>query len=437
MPASPFSSRLHGGLFAPGALAPLLTDGAEVRSMLLVWRALAAAQAAEGLIPETAARAIGRAALEAEIDPAALAEGTARSAVPVPALLAAFREAVGAPEPAGWVHWGATSQDVMDTALALRLRQALLVMEDGLDGAIRALAALAGGEAATPLAARTWAVPAVPTTLGAVAAEWGRPLLAARAALGAVRADALRVSLSGAAGTLSAMGPEGPAVRARMAGALGLLDPGASIHADRQGVAGLSAWCTRAAGASAKAAEDVIAMVAAGEARLEGAGASSTMPQKANPVLPSLVVALARAQVGLDAALQGARIHRGQRDGAAWMTEWLLLPQVLLGTNRALTALRETLEALRPDRAAMAAMGGDVLGLIHAEAISLALTGPLPRAEAQAETQRLAARARAQGTPLPALAARAHPDVAFPPAGTGTAEADARAFAARAREALG
>ena len=124
MPASPFDSALYRDFWQDADTARLFTDSAEIRAMLLVWGALAKAQAAHGMIPETAAQAIQRGALEVQIDPAALAPETGRSGVVVPALVKAFRDALPGPEHRQYIHWGATSQDIMETGLVLRLRRA-------------------------------------------------------------------------------------------------------------------------------------------------------------------------------------------------------------------------------------------------------------------------------------------------------------------------
>jgi 3-carboxy-cis,cis-muconate cycloisomerase len=200
------------------------------------------------------------------------------------------------------------------------------------------------------MAARTYAQAATPTSFGAVAAAWGRPLLARRTALAELQDRLLMVSLSGAAGTLSAMGPAGPAIRAALAEALGLADPGAGWHAERDRIAGFSAWMTATAGALGKIGEDLILMTQTGlqEVRLGQGGGSSTMPQKSNPVRPSLLVAVARQMTALDAAMQGALLHRQQRDGAAWITEWMTLPQMCLGLARALSRPPRPWTASRP-----------------------------------------------------------------------------------------
>ena len=239
MSASAFDSTLYGLLWGDAELAKLFSDTAEIKAMLIVEGALAEAQAKAGLIPEDAAAAIKAAAYEAMPDAQAMAAGTGKSAVPVPALVDAFRKEMGDDPAAAFVHYGATSQDIIDTALALRLRQALALYAERLRAMLGALADLAEEHATLPMAARTYGQAATPTSFGAVAAGWGRPLLALTRDFDRTSTGIARVSLSGAAGTLSAMGPKGPEVRAHLAAALDLSDPEATWHTDRTGITAL------------------------------------------------------------------------------------------------------------------------------------------------------------------------------------------------------
>jgi 3-carboxy-cis,cis-muconate cycloisomerase len=434
MPASPADSAIYGGLFGDVETARLFTDSAELRAMLLVEGALARVQGDLGVIPAEAAAFIDRAAREVQIDPAALADDTARNGVPVPGLLAAFRKATDAPEPMRWLHWGATSQDIVDTALALRLRRVLDLWETRLTALIVCLGALAETHADLPMAARTYGQAATPSTFGAQVASWGRPLLRHRERLPPLRKDVLQVSLSGAAGTLSAMGAKGPQVRAALAEALGLTDPGASWHSERDGIAALGAWMAGLCATLGKLGEDLILLTATGlsEVRITGAGGSSTMPQKQNPVGPSVLVALARQVIGLSGTLTGAGLHRQARDGAAWFTEWLTLPQMCISTGRALALAGDLAGRVQPDAVAMARVLAAGAGTIHAEALTFALATRMPRPDADAAVKHLCAEALKTGTDLRTLAARDWPGLDVPPA-LGEAPAEARAFAATAK----
>ncbi|SMY08436.1 lyase family protein [Flavimaricola marinus] len=441
MSASLYDSAIFRDLMQDRETAMLFTDTAELRAMLLVWGALAQAQAKAGIVPDVSAKAIQRAAMEIQIDPAALASATGKNAVPVPALLASFRGEMTAPEHAAWVHYGATSQDIMDTGLALRLRQVLSLAEKRLVGIVTALGKLAEAEAETIMAGRTYGQVATPTTFGAMVASWGWPLLTLLKQLPAQRDAVLRVSLSGAAGTLSVMGDAGPQVRADLAAGLGLNDPGHSWHSDRSGIAGLSAWITQVTGALGKIGADLALMAQSGisEARSGAAGGSSTMPQKQNPVGPTVLMAIAAQIVGLNSVMQSAQVHRQQRDGAAWISEWLSFPQICLGLGRSLALAEELINSTVADPAQMRANLDDGRGLIFAEALSFRLSETLPRPDAQAAVKSLCATCLSDGTPLPDLARAAYPDLSLDDvfdmgAQLGLAPSEARAFAATAAE---
>lgn len=436
MAASVFSSALYGPLFGTGEVGRLWSDSAEVRAMLLVEGALAKVQGAQGVIPELSAAFIHRSSLEVQIDPAGLAKATAQNGVSVPGLVTAFRTAMEAPEHAQYAHWGATSQDIIDTALMLRLRQTLATLEDRLRALLGHLGTEAAQHAETVMPARTYGQHATATSWGAVLAQWGMPLADAVDRLPALRDGALWVSLSGAAGTSSALGACAPETRAELAKALNLADPGRSWHTDRGPILRISNWMADVVATLAAMGDSLIGLAGSdtGEIRLGGAGGSSTMPQKQNPVAPSVLVALNHQMGGLRSTLQAASTHQYQRDGAAWFTEWMVLPQIALCA----AASVETADTLMlqvtpvPDRMATHAGG---LGLIHAEALSFALASHMPRPEAQAETKGLVAHAIETDTPLAQVARAAHPDL--PPtvfdasAQMAQAPADARTFANR------
>ena len=439
MSISPFDSALYRDLFTDPELARLFTDSAEIRAMMLVEGALAKAQGALGMIPETSGAFLHRAAIEIAIDPSGLARETGQNGVCVPALVAAMRKALDAPEHAQYLHWGATSQDIIDTGLILRLRQALTLIEAHQTRLLRALAHLAQTHADTPMAGRTYGQTATPTSFGAVVASWGWPLLAHLDRLNELRPRLLQVSLSGAAGTGAVFGDAGPALRAALADALGLADPGHSWHSTRDGMAELAGWLTLVAGSLGKLGEDLglLAQSDAAEIRFGASGASSTMPQKQNPVGASVLVALSRHVIALNGAMQGAALHRQQRDGAAWFTEWLSLPAMIMAVAKGLSLAAELMETLEPQTGRMAQNLADPLGLIQAEALSFALAAHMPRPDAQAIVKALCQEAMESGTPLTALLARDHPGLELRPGiPLGAAPIEARDFAATVSERL-
>ncbi len=439
MAASVFDSPLFAQLFNTGDAGRLFSDSAAIRAMLLVEGALAKVQGNLGVIPEMSAAAIHRASLEIQVDPGAIAASTGENGVSVPGLLAQFRAEMQAPEFAQHVHWGATSQDIIDTALMLRLRQALKLAETDLREIIAALAAGAEQHQSLPMPARTYGQHATPTSWGAVLAEWGMPLCDAVDQLEALREGALFVSLSGAAGTSSALGPKAAETRAQLAQALGLQDPGRSWHVDRGPVLRIADWQGRVMAALAHIAQSTLAltMTETAELALGAAGASSTMPQKQNPVGPSAIVALGHQFTGQRATLQAAAAHQHQRDGGAWFAEWMAVPQLALSLAAALNHTKSLVAGLTPHPVKMRSALTDGLGLIHAEALSFALAETMPRPEAQKSTKQLCQDALAKQVPLADLVHADYPDVAEtlfdPSTQMGQAPADAAAFVARAR----
>lgn len=436
MAASVYESQHLSKLFETGALSRLFSDGAEMRAMLLTHGALAKAQGELGVIPGESGAFLHRASMELQIDPSALAEATAANGVSVPAFVAQVRKTLDAPEHAQYLHWGATSQDILDTALMLRLKQAFNQLEETLTQTLRNLAHLAEEHAQTGMCARTWGQHATPTSFGAVVAAWGAPLLALHADMSAMRETAFWASLSGASGTSSALGTQAGETRAALADALGLHDPGQSWHSDRTPVTRLAAWATRLTSALAKMGTDLtdLAMTGIGEVRLAGAGGSSTMPQKQNPVGPGTIVALAAQVTALNSVIQNAASHAHQRDGAAWISEWLALPQLVLGAGAALTHAERLSGTLVPDEARMRATLEGGQGLIYAEALSFALAETMPRPEAQAATKTLCLKAHETGDSLKSCAAAAYPELDLAPifdaeTQMGAAPAEARSFA--------
>lgn len=439
MAASVFDSPLYAQLFPTGDAGRLFSDTAALRAMLLVEGALAKVQGSLGVIPELSAAAIHRASLEIQIDPGAIAKATGENGVSVPGLLAQFRAEMQAPEFAQHVHWGATSQDIIDTALMLRLRQALALAESDLRSIVESLASAAEEHRALPLAARTYGQHATPTTWGAVMAEWGLPLCDALAELETLRATSLYVSLSGAAGTASALGPKAAEIRAGLAQALGLNDPGRSWHVDRGPILRIADWQGRVMAALTHMAQSAVGLTMTGieEVALGASGASSTMPQKQNPVGPSAIIALGHQFTGQRVTLQAASAHQHQRDGGAWFAEWMAVPQLALTLAAGLQHGKTLVAGLAPHPVQMHSALSAGLELIHAEALSFALAAIMPRPEAQKVTKRLCREAQEKQIPLGDLARADYPDLPEdlfdPTRQTGHATADADAFVARAR----
>ena len=412
MAASVFDSPLYAKLFPSGDTGRLFTDSAAIRAMLLVEGALAKVQGKLSVIPDESGAAIHRASLEITIDPGAIAASTGQNGVCVPGLVAAFRKEMEAPVHSAFVHWGATSQDIIDTALMLRMRQALTLAETDIKTILSSLANQAAKYADQPMPARTYSQHATPTSWGAVIATWGMPLLDALKELDELRASSLWVSLSGAAGTSAALGPKADQTRTNLAAALGLNDPKRSWHTDRTPVLRIADWSVRVTTILGAMGQSLIGLSAGGigEVKLGIPGASSTMPQKQNPVAPSAIVALSNQVSGLSSSLHVAAVHQHQRDGVAWFTEWMTLPQIMLSSASALAHAKTLSANMTPQTKNMNdALGG--LGLIHAEALSFSLAETMPRPDAQAETKKLCAQAIEKGQELATVAQAAHPSI--------------------------
>ena len=437
MSGSVFDSPLHAKLFPTGDMGRLFTDTAEVRAMMLVEGSLAKVQGALGIIPELSAAAIHRASLELQIDPAGLGTATGINGVTVPGLVAEFRKLMQAPEHAQYLHFGATSQDISDTALMLRVRQLLGLQDTALRALLGDLARLAHDHAETAMVARTYGQSATLSSFGAMVAVWGNMLADLVDALPALRDGVLWVSLSGAAGTGSVLGPDPDRVRADLAAAVGLRDPKRSWHADRGPILRLAAWQTQVTAALGKMAQDILIMTQSGlkTVSLDAKGGSSTMPQKENPVQPSAIVALANMAAGLNATLTQAAQHREARDGAAWFTEWMSLPQLCLTAGSALILSGTMIAGLAPNAAALSAQIQNTDDMILAEAITFALAHKMPRPDAADRVKAMVKEALAQDTRLLEIVKSQHPDLdlaQFEPAKQlGSAPHFARDFAAR------
>ncbi|MEO9518110.1 MAG: lyase family protein [Paracoccaceae bacterium] len=437
MAASIFGSSYLGGLFDTGEVARLFSDTADVRALLLTEGALAKAQGALGVIPEISAKAIHRASLEVQLDPLDLREATRQNGVVIPGLVAGFRGAMQAPEHAQYIHWGATSQDIIDTALMLRLRQVLGQNETTIKSILSKMANIADRHSATPMVARTWGQHATPTTWGGVMAQWGNPLVDALNALENLRNTCLWVSLSGASGTGSALGPKAAETRAALAEALGLFDPMRSWHTDRSPILGIASWHVRVSAILAGLGKSLsaLAITEVAEIQLGGAGSSSTMPQKQNPVGPATLIALHTYASGGLSSLHTAASQEHQRDGAAWMIEWAVLPQIILSVSSALGTALKTLETLEPNHGRMQSALTGGAGLAMAEALSFVLAEHMSRPDAQAATKAIIAKLTEQGGTLKSVAQSEYPnlsdDVFDPLKHVGSAPCDARNFVQR------
>jgi 3-carboxy-cis,cis-muconate cycloisomerase len=374
---------LFGPLFVPDSLAEALSDEAYLAAMLEFEAALAAAEARAGVIPEEAATAIAQACDPARFDVAALGRAAVSSVTPVAPLAKALRAQL-APDAAAYAHWGATSQDVLDTATMLVARRALHLVLIELDGVAGAAAALAGAYRRTLMAGRTLLQQALPVTFGLKAAGWLVAVLDARRRLIELRASGLAVQLGGAAGTLAALGDAGERVLAELAAELDLPEPALPWHTARGRVGELAGALAVAAGALGKVALDLVllAQTEVGEVAEADAGGSSTLPHKRNPGAAVRARACAlRAQAAASAVL-GAMAQEHERAAGAWQAEWEPLRAALALTGGAAAALREALDRLEVDPERMRANLDATGGLLMTERVTLAIAARAGRDEA-------------------------------------------------------
>jgi 3-carboxy-cis,cis-muconate cycloisomerase len=373
------SRGLFTPIFVPEAVQDAVSDEAWLRALLDVEAALAVAEAAEGVIPAAAAAAIaaspgGLLALDglpeqvlADLDD--LGHAARAAGNPVVPLVARLREAAGAHRDA--VHFGATSQDILDSAAMLVASRALVPVGAQLDAVADACAALARAHRGTVMAGRTLLQQAVPVTFGLKAAGWLAGVAGARARLRELR---LPAQLGGAAGTLSKLGDRGPAVVERFAAELGLAAPPLPWHGDRRPVAELGAALAVAAGAVEKVALDVVLLAQTevgevAEATTGGRGGSSAMPHKQNPVGAVRARAAARTVRGAAGVLLEAMAAEHERAAGAWHSEWRALSEALAFTGGAAWSLHEALAGLTIDPERMRA---NMTGVMRGEDVGAA-----------------------------------------------------------------
>ncbi|MBQ0878504.1 3-carboxy-cis,cis-muconate cycloisomerase [Streptomyces sp. RT42] len=401
------------GLLAPGwagsPAADATDDRALVRALLDAEAALTRAQAGLGLAPEEAANAVTEAADPARFDASSLAERARGGGNPVIPLVADLTQAVGE-EHGPYVHRGATSQDILDSALMLVAARALEPLLADLGRAERALARLAAEHRDTAMPGRTLTQHAVPTTFGLKAAGWRALVLDARDRTAAVR-SALPAQLGGAAGTLAAFGaygaPDPHALPAAYARELGLCAPLLPWHTLRTPVADLAGCLAFAAGALGKIAADVLTLsrTEIGELAEGSGGGSSAMPHKANPVRSTLIAAAARRAPQLAATLYGSLAAEDERPAGAWHAEWEPLRDLLRLTGGAARDAAELTEGLQVRPEAMREHLALTHGLIVSERLSAELAPVLGRARAKALLTELAGRTYTEDRSLAELLA--------------------------------
>jgi 3-carboxy-cis,cis-muconate cycloisomerase len=382
-------SDLLDPLFGRTALSPIFADRGRIQAMLDFEAALTAAQARCGIVPKSAVAAI-KAQCRAELfDLGALgreAANTGNPAIPLVKHLTAKVRA-GSDKAARYVHWGATSQDVMDTGLVLQLRQAIAIVEQDLAALSKALAALAKKHRNTPMAGRTWLQQALPITFGLKVAGWLDALQRHRARLNEIKPRLLVVQLGGAAGTLASLGDSGQKVVESLAQELKLGAPDLPWHAERDRLVEFASWLGTLAGIAGKIARDVSLMMQseigeAFEAAGEGKGGSSTMPHKRNPVACASILAAATRAPGLVASMLAAMPQDHERGLGGWHAEWETLPELTMLAGGTLNLCVGLIDGLEVDADRMRRNLDATQGLIMAEALAMALAQKIGKADA-------------------------------------------------------
>jgi len=386
MPTTVIDSIIFRNLFGTDAMRAVFDDEALLQRYLDVEAALARVQARLGLIPQEAADEIDAKCRVEHLDLeryARRAEVVHYPILPlVEEIVAACRDGLGE-----YSHWGATTQDIMDSALSLQLRDALALIEADLDAVAAALVTLARAHRDTAVAGRSHLQQALPVTFGYKAAVWLSGVERNRRRLTELRPRATPVELSGAAGTLASLGADGLRVQEALADELDLARPEITWHTMRDSVAEVVNYLALVTGTLAKIGTDVLLMMQTEvgevyEPFVPGRGASSTMPQKRNPVSCELLIIAAKTVRQLAAMMLDGMVQDHERASGPWHVEWYALPQAFVLTAGALHHARAMLEGLEVDTQRMRENLDMTHGLIVSEAVMMGLAPHIGRQRA-------------------------------------------------------
>ena len=399
--------RLFDELFSFEALQRVLSDGSRVQGMLDFEAALARAEARTGIVPASAAQKIAGKCRGEFFDLAAVRKEAARAGNAAIPLVKMLTELVAQDDKdaARFVHWGATSQDVIDTGCVMQLRSAFELIELDLAALSTTLCALAEKHRGTPVVARTWMQHALPTTFGFVVAGWLDAILRHRQRLTEIRSRAFALQFGGAVGTLAALGRRGPEVAKALAEELQLSLPGAPWHSHRDRLAEVATTLGLLTGTMGKIARDISLHAQteveelfepAGDER----GGSSTLPHKRNPVACAVVLAAANRVPGLVSTMLAAMLQEQERGLGPWHAEWETLPEIVRLSGGALHHLAELLAKLRVNPERMRQNLDATHGLIFAEAVSTALADRIGKMPAHMLVEAACKRAQEQNRHL-------------------------------------
>jgi 3-carboxy-cis,cis-muconate cycloisomerase len=385
MPVNPADSPILGTLYGSDAMRAVFDEATYFQRMLDVEAALARVQGRMEIIPADAAAAIVAAAKIENLSTEALAASARNVGYPVVGLVGGLSKAAG--EAGGWTHWGATTQDIMDTATVLQVRDGLDLTEAALISILTALTAQADTYRITVMAGRTHLQQALPVTFGLKCAVWAMPFIAHLDRLKQLRLRVETVEFAGAAGTLASLGDQGIPIMEALAAELQLHAPIAPWHVCRDALAETVSFLGLVCGTLAKIATDIIllAQTEVGEVAepyVAGRGASSTMPQKRNPIASEYILAATRMVQGLVPVMLGAMAQDHERATGPWQAEALVLPQAFVLTHGALLHTLAIAEGMVVDSDRMRANLNITHGLIVSEAVMMGLAPVIGRGEA-------------------------------------------------------
>ena len=373
-------------LFSTAEMSAAFSARAHVRGMLAFEAALARAEARADVIPQEAAHAIAAVCREELFDVAALYREAATAGTPAIPLVRMLTAQVK-DEARKYVHWGATSQDAIDTALMLQMRDGLDMLVDGLLAICASCASLAEQHRHTLMVGRTLLQQALPITFGLKAARWLALATRQVRALRECREQSLAVQLGGAAGTLASFGDKGLNVVELLAEELRLPAPDLPWHTERERVVNIATTIGTMSGALAKIAEDVVLLAQTevgevSEGATPGKGGSSAMPQKHNPVDATRALAAARLAIGVVPVLLSALVQEHERAVGGWQAEWAAIPNLFRYSAGVVEGVRGAVSGLVIDTERMKANLDVTHGLVMAESLTMALAPHIGRPEA-------------------------------------------------------
>ena len=396
--------RLIDSLATSEPLSEMFSDRSVLQAMLDFEVALASVQARLGIIPAAAADAIANVAGVHNFDPAALARDTLRAGTPGIPLAKALTEKVRAldAEAAKFVHWGATSQDVADTALILLLQRTQPILTADIAKLENALEKLSRQHEHTVMLGRTLLQAALPVTFGLKAAGWLAAIRRCRARLESSFDEALAVQLGGASGTLASLGHRGREVARELASELKLKCPDAPWHTHRDRLANLMCSCGVLTGSLGKMARDISLLMQnevaeASEPGGSGRGGSSTMPHKRNPIASTLTLAAANRVPGLVANFLSGMVQEHERGVGGWQAEWATVTAIVQATGLAVESIAEVAERLTIDENRMRQNIEATGGTIFAERAMMLLGPALGRDVAHKVIEEATRKSAAQG----------------------------------------